>query len=111
MQDKNLSNFTNLYGRTKNIYDLAVLIKKSEILICSDSAPMHIGVAVNTKIAVIFGPTDDKVLLPDSEKILVLSNNAECRPCLWKKRQTTCNELYCLKFNIDEIIEKLEKFC
>lgn len=110
LKDKDLTNFTDLFGQTKNIHDLAVLIKKSELLLCSDSAPMHIGVAVNTKTAAIFGPTDDSVLLPDNDNFLAVKNNAQCRPCLWAKRQTTCSELTCLKFNADEIINKLEKF-
>lgn len=108
IKGKDLEGFTDLYGKTANIYDLAILIKKAEVLLCSDSAPMHIGVAVNTKTVAIFGPTDDKVLLPpNNENFRAITNNAECRPCLWSKRQTTCSDLKCLKFNIDEIVNSI----
>ena len=100
-------NYINLYGQTKNIYELAEYIKKSEILICSDSAPMHIGVATDTKTIAIFGPTHNEQLLPNSEKYIAITNNIACRPCLWDKRKTTCNELYCLNIDINKITSKV----
>ncbi len=102
-----LSNFTDMYGKTKNMLDFAKILKKAGVLICSDSAPMHIGVATDTKTIAIFGPTDEKKLLPESEKFISITNNSDCRPCLWEKRQTTCEELKCLNFNLDKIIERV----
>lgn len=102
-------NFENLYGTTKNIMDLAKLTKRAETLICSDSAPMHIGVGVGTRTLALFGPTDDKKLIPNDEKFIAIKNNCACRPCLWEKRQTTCDLLDCLKINLDEVVEKIIK--
>ena len=102
-------NFENLYGTTKNIMDLARLTKRAEILICSDSAPMHIGVGVGTKTFALFGPTDEKKLIPDNENYVVIKNkNCGCRPCLWDKRQTTCDKLECLKIDLDEVIKLIK---
>jgi ADP-heptose:LPS heptosyltransferase len=103
-----LTNFTDLFGTTKNIFDLVELIKKSEVLICSDSAPMHIGVATSTRTIAIFGPTDNETLLPKDEKYTAITNNADCRPCLWAKRQTTCENLKCLDIDIEKIINLLK---
>lgn len=101
----NLKNrILNYYGKTKNLYELAELISKMEVMICSDSAPMHIGVAVNTKTVAIFGPTDEKKLLPNTKNFIAVTNNCDCRPCLWNKRLTTCEYLYCLKFDTENII-------
>ena len=99
-----LSNFVDMFGKTKNIFELVELIKKSEVLICSDSAPMHIGVATNTKTIAIFGPTDDELLLPKSDKFFAIKNDVSCRPCLWAKRQTTCDELTCLNIDLTKIL-------
>ena len=99
-----LSNFVDMYGKTKNIFELVELIKKSEVLICSDSAPMHIGVATDTKTIAIFGPTDDELLLPKSDKFFAIKNNVSCRPCLWAKRQTTCDKLDCLNIDLTKIL-------
>lgn len=100
-------NFENLYGTTKNIMDLARLTKRMEVLICSDSAPMHIGVGVGTKTLALFGPTDEKKLIPENEKYIAIKNNCECRPCLWDKRQTTCDELHCLEINLNEVLKHI----
>ena len=108
LKDEDLTNFVDMFGKTKNIFDLVELIKKSEVLICSDSAPMHIGVATNTKTIAIFGPTDDTTLLPKSDNFIPLKNNTNCRPCLWAKRQTTCDKLDCLKIDISQINQLIQ---
>lgn len=105
-QTKN-KNFEDYYGKTKSLKDLAVLIGKAEKFICSDSAPLHVAVAMNTKTYVIFGPTDDKKLIPQSENVIAIKANDTCpiKPCLWEHRQTTCNNLDCLKISPQDIID------
>lgn len=105
MQDVQNPNFVNLYGTTKNIMDFAKLAKKAEILICSDSAPMHIGVGVGTKTLGLFGPTDEKKLLPETDLCIAIKNDYECRPCLWDKRQTSCKKMDCLKIDLDRVVD------
>ena len=99
--------FINMYGKTKNLRELAELIAKSERFLCSDSAPLHIGVALGTKTYVIFGSTDDKKLIPTNGAVIpIKAKNCNCplRPCLWERRQTTCETLDCLKITADEIV-------
>ena len=101
-------NFVNYYGKTKNIMDLAKLIASKEVLICCDSAPMHIGVAVNTRVIAIFGATDEKKLLPLSDNFIpVINSSCTCRPCLWDKRNTTCENLECLQIQIENILKNI----
>ena len=103
--DINNKNFENYYGRTKNLKDLAVLIGKSEKFICSDSAPLHIAVSMKTKTYPIFGPTDDKKLIPQSNLVVPIKADDNCpiKPCLWEKRQTTCETLQCLKITAENV--------
>ena len=105
----NNSNFENYYGKTKNLMDLAKLIAKYEKFVCSDSAPLHLGVATKTRTYAIFGSTDDKKLIPQADFVTPLKANDNCpiKPCLWDYRQTTCEELSCLKFSATEIVEKI----
>ena len=105
LKEANKTNFIDMYGKTKNIFDLVCLIKKSEKIICSDSAPMHIGVATNTPTIAIFGPTDENKLIPKSDNFHVIKNSIDCRPCLWDKRQTTCENLKCLNVDLNKIID------
>ena len=106
IKNEDLANFADMYGKTENILDLAVLIKRAEVLLCADSAPMHIGIAVKTKTAAIFGPTNEKLLIPENGSCIAVTNNAPCRPCLWHKRQSSCGNLGCLKLDAGEIADK-----
>lgn len=97
--------FENYYGKTKSLKELAVLIGKAEKFICSDSAPLHVAVAMRTKTYAIFGPTDDKKLIPQSNLVTAIKSNDSCplKPCLWERRQTTCETLNCLKIFAENI--------
>ena len=99
--------FENLYGQTKNLKDLAKLISGAEKFVCSDSAPLHIAVALGIKTYAIFGPTDDKKLAPPDVVALKTSDACPLKPCLWEKRNTTCENPICLKFNSDDIVHKI----
>lgn len=104
-QDK----YINMFGKTKNLRELAELISGVEKFLCSDSAPLHIAVALGVKTYVIFGSTDDKKLIPNNGKVVPIKANCSCplQPCLWERRQTTCETLDCLKISSDEIVEKV----
>ena len=97
--------FENLYGKTKNLAELAELISSAEKFVCSDSAPLHIAVALGVKTYPFFGPTDNEKLVPKNENIFPLKAHDTCpiKPCLWEKRLTSCEELNCLKYDISEI--------
>ena len=98
--------FEDYYGKTKSLRDLAELIAKSEVFICSDSAPLHVAVALKTRTFVIFGPTDDKKLIPQSDLVTPIKANDRCpiKPCLWEHRQTTCETLDCLKITAEDVV-------
>ena len=101
--------YENLYGATKNIRDLAELISSAETFLCSDSAPLHIAVGLGVRTYAIFGSTDDKKLIPQNGNVTAIKAACTCplRPCLWEKRQTTCEELSCLKISAEEIVETI----
>ena len=101
--------YINYYGKTKNLRELAELISSAEIFLCSDSAPLHIAVALGVKTFVIFGSTDDKKLIPKSDRVIPIKADCFCplQPCLWERRQTTCESLACLKIPADDIVRKI----
>lgn len=98
--------YVNMFGKTKNLKELAELISSTEKFLCSDSAPLHVAVALGVKTYVIFGSTDDKKLIPQNSKVVPIKANCNCdlQPCLWERRQTTCESLDCLKISADEIV-------
>lgn len=102
-------NYEDYYGKTKSLRDLGELISQAETFVCSDSAPLHVAVALKTRTFVIFGPTDDKKLIPQSELVTPIKANDNCpiKPCLWEHRQTTCEKLSCLKLSAADIVKKI----
>lgn len=100
--------FINLYGQTRNLTELAAVIKLSDVILCVDSAPMHVAVGVGTKIVAIFGPTDEKKLLPiDNNIIAVRNQDLDCRPCLWDKRQYSCEKGSCLDISVETMMDAI----
>ncbi len=53
-----------LVSRPLQLGQLAALIAGSTLLLCTDSAPMHLAVATQTPLVALFGPTDPTRLLP-----------------------------------------------
>lgn len=47
-----------------NIGQLAAMIDDAKVMICTDSAPMQLGVAMKTKVIALFGITDPEKQLP-----------------------------------------------
>lgn len=101
--------YENLFGQTKNLEELAELISSTEKFLCSDSAPLHIAVALRTRTYVIFGSTDDKKLIPQNGTVTAIKADCDCplQPCLWERRQTTCEELSCLKISAEKIVKSV----
>jgi len=100
------------YGQTRDLYQLGALIERSASLICVDSAPMHLGVALNAPVVAIFGPTDDRLLLPPGEQLHLqaVTHPVACRPCLWATRNTTCDTLDCLvNISVEQVYQALRQ--
>jgi ADP-heptose:LPS heptosyltransferase len=51
-----------------DIGKLAATIANANLMLCTDSAPMHLSVAVGTPTIALFGPTEAKKLLPQSDQ-------------------------------------------
>ena len=102
--------YENMFGKTKNLVELAELISSAEIFLCSDSAPLHIAAALGVKTYAIFGSTDDKKLIPQNGTVTPIKAkdcNCPLMPCLWERRQTTCDELSCLNITPEQIVNTL----
>ena len=103
----NNKNFINYFNKTKNIKDLALIMKKANCVICVDSAPLHIAVGVGAKVFAIFAPTNEEKLVPKKDNITIIKNDLNCRPCLWHKRTCNCENSNCLKIDYHEITDKI----
>ena len=53
----------------------------AEVLITNDSAPLHLGCAVGTKVLAFFGPTDPAKYGPTGEFDTFINKKLFCSPC------------------------------
>lgn len=94
----------DLTGKT-SLKQLAYIIKKAQVFIGGDTGPMHLAVAVETKVVTLFGPTDPKRNGPYGENHKVLLAPQSCQGC-W---QRTCpKNIDCLaSISADRVFESL----
>ena len=88
----------NLIGKL-SLRQSAELLRRCQILISNDSAPTHLGSAVNIPTITIFGSTVPEYGFgPIAEKRRVLQRELDCRPCTDHGRQKCpIHTLACLK--------------
>lgn len=70
-----VSKLTQVCDRLKvtvpgDIGKLSAMIAAANLMICTDSAPMHLSVAVQTYTVALFGPTEPKKLLPTNDRVI-----------------------------------------
>jgi len=60
----------------------AELIRRCRVLVCNDSAPLHLGVAMGTPVVAVFGPTVTRFGFgPLGKAHAVVERDLPCRPC------------------------------
>jgi lipopolysaccharide heptosyltransferase II len=95
----------NACGKT-TINQLACLIKNCSVYISSDSAPLHIAVAVGTPFLALFGPTDPVRHLPPAKNYLLIKKDLSCSPCYNPK----CKNRKCMKqITPEEVLGAVDK--
>lgn len=57
-----------------NIGKLTAIIAGADLMLCTDSPPMHLSVAVQTYTIALFGSTEPAQLLPKNEKFLAINS-------------------------------------
>ena len=83
----------NLAGKT-TIGQLAAVLSRCEWVVANDSGPLHIAGAVGAKTLAVFGPTDHSRTAPMAECVKIITQEADCSPCLRRE----CNRDHrCMK--------------
>jgi lipopolysaccharide heptosyltransferase II len=88
-----------------SIMQLACLIKRCNVYITSDSAPLHIAYAMKTPVVALFGPTDPRRHALFSTKQIIVKKDIDCSPC-YKGR---CRKHSCMeKISAEEVFEAVK---
>jgi lipopolysaccharide heptosyltransferase II len=97
----------NAVGKT-SIAELVSLIRRCQVFISSDSAPMHIASSVNVPLIAIFGPTDPKRHLVPPAQYQVFWKEIQCSPCYLRSCPIG---LVCMKkITIQEVLDSVLHF-
>lgn len=57
-----------------NVGQLVAIVAGASLMICTDSAPMHLAIAAQTYTIALFGATDPDKLVPKSDRILAIKS-------------------------------------
>ncbi len=95
----------NLAGLT-SLKMLAALYEQADVLVTTDTGPMHLGAAVGTRVVAIFGSTAPWRTGPYGSDHMVVRSNIECSPCF--KRE--CGHRTCMKaISVDQVMSAVKE--
>ena len=81
----------NAAGKTL-LKQTTALIQKTRLLVCNNSAPMHIAAALGIPTVSIFGSADSRIHRPWGEGHIILQKQLECSPCYYPFIRDTLEE-------------------
>lgn len=58
----------------ENVGQLVAMVAGASLMLCTDSAPMHIAIAAQTFTLALFGATDPEKLLPKSDRVTAIKS-------------------------------------
>lgn len=94
----------NLAGRT-NLTELAALYEKADVLISTDTGPMHLGAAVGIPVVALFGPTAPWRTGPFGSGHRIIRSSQACSPCFKRK----CPTMACMKeISAEQVLKAVE---
>jgi 3-deoxy-D-manno-octulosonic-acid transferase/heptosyltransferase-1 len=93
-----------LDGRT-SLTVLAALYRRAQVVVTTDSGPMHLAAAVGTPVVALFGPTAPWRTGPYGPNHIVIRADLSCSPCFKKQCLTTLyEERACMKrLTVDQV--------
>ena len=98
-----------LAGET-TIRQLSGVIAQASLLVCNDSAPMHIAAALGTPTVAIFGPSKSVETGPYGRNHLVVEETFACRASCDESRCTNKHHHACMEsISLEDVFEGVEQ--
>ncbi|MCG3176228.1 MAG: D-inositol-3-phosphate glycosyltransferase [Candidatus Omnitrophica bacterium] len=92
----------NAVGRT-SLTELVALVRRCQVFVSSDSAPMHIASSLGVPVVALFGPTDPKRHLVPPQRYKVFWKEVHCSPCYL--RSCPIGHACMKKIGVQEVLE------
>jgi ADP-heptose:LPS heptosyltransferase len=96
----------NLAGKTR-LDEMLALLQHADLLISSDTGPVHLAAAVGCPVVGLYGPTLPVQTAPfaTADRFRLLRHPLPCSPCYATPRQRQCRDNLCMQaITIDEVI-------
>jgi len=94
-----------LAGQT-GLKELAGLYSLADLVVSTDTGPMHLAAAVNAPLIALFGPTAPWRTGPYGNGHVILRKPLGCSPCFKKK----CESMECMNsLSVEEVLKAAEK--
>ena len=92
-----------------SLVEMAILISGAQFLVCNDSGPMHLAVALGIPVLALMGPTSPLKTGPYQNAILFQSH-LDCSPCFKRICPKLKNSSLCLKkIQTEEVMKTLRE--
>lgn len=93
--------------QTETLTQLAEVIRRCDLFIGNDTAPMHLAAFVGTPVIALFGPTDPIENAPfGKEESIVIRKDVSCNPC----RIRECQNLSCMdSISVEDVLEAVDR--
>lgn len=79
--DKSSHKLLNLGENPITLGELKALFSKADLVICNDTGPRHIAIALGRAVITLFGPNNPRWTETDYEKEIKIIGKAPCVPC------------------------------
>jgi heptosyltransferase II len=98
----------DLSGKT-SLNEAVDLLSACNTVISNDSGLMHVAAAVGCQIVAIYGSTSPSYTPPLSNKVAIVHNDVDCRPCF--KRECPLGHMDCLnKLPTEQVLKAINEF-
>lgn len=99
----------NLAGKT-NLRQLAVVLKRADVVLCHDSAAMHFAVAFRRPLVCLVGPTNPHRTGPYNRPNDVVRLNLDCSPCYLRRLDRCPHGHRCMRdINVGRVVTAVER--
>lgn len=91
---------------TTTITETARIIRDADLMLTTDSGPMHIAAAVNTPLIALFGPTWHTKNGPYMDGARVVRSRLDCAPCHGTEAFMKCADNICMQSISTDLIKQ-----
>jgi len=100
-----------------SLEEMKIVLEGAAVVISNDSSPLHMAIAMKTKVVGIFGPTTKSLgffpLAPEGMAAVAEKPDLDCRPCgMHGHHQCPLTHFKCMRdLSVDEVMAQVSKLC